>query len=238
MTTAPGESPQPREKQAVIASRHCCARRAIATERKTASHLPGSMTVRGKSSLKTPIVRMPCSVDAGRTAGTRPVRCRSMAPGFGNARAPALGLSTLNSMAFGLAVYASRCGLPHPRARLASGRWSGATGRAFHPQGPIERFLSASYISSPFPKPLGAIRNAEASWGEADRLVVARHFIASRPRTSMKSMNKPATASRWRFELKCSGRRTAAHVSRHSGPSFCGLLTYGPTGTPVISSAA
>ena len=102
---------------------------------------------------------MPCSVDAGRTAVTRPVQCRSVAPGFGSARAPTLGLSTLNSMAFELAVYASRCGLPRSRARLASGRWSGATGRAFHPQGSDERFLSASYISSPFPKPLGATRN-------------------------------------------------------------------------------
>jgi hypothetical protein len=32
-----------------------------------------------------------------------------------------LGLSTLNSMAFGLAVYASQGGLPHHHARLASG---------------------------------------------------------------------------------------------------------------------
>ena len=31
-------------------------------------------------------------------------------------------------MAFGLAVYASQCGLPRHHARLASGRWSGATG--------------------------------------------------------------------------------------------------------------
>ena len=53
---------------------------------------------------------------------------------------PTKGLSKLNSMAFGLAVYASQCGLPTPHARLASGRWSGATGRAFHPQGSYERF--------------------------------------------------------------------------------------------------
>jgi hypothetical protein len=33
------------------------------------------------SSWGTPIVRLPCSVDAGRTAGTRPVKCRSVAPG-------------------------------------------------------------------------------------------------------------------------------------------------------------
>jgi hypothetical protein len=92
------------------------------------------------SSWGTPIVRSPCSVDAGRTACTRPVRCRSVAPGIRKAKAPAKGLSTLNSMAFGLAVYASQCGLPAPHARLASGRWSGATGRAFHPQGSDERF--------------------------------------------------------------------------------------------------
>ena len=83
-----------------------------------------------------------CSVDSGRTACTRPLRCRSMAPGIRTAKAPTKGLSTLNSMAFGLAVYASQCGLPRHHARLASGRWSGATGRAFHPQGSNERFQS------------------------------------------------------------------------------------------------
>ena len=88
----------------------------------------------------TPSVRSPCSVDAGRTARTRPLRCSSAAPGIRKAKAPTKGLSTLNSMAFELAVYASQGGLPAPHARLASGRWSGATGRAFHPQGPAERF--------------------------------------------------------------------------------------------------
>jgi hypothetical protein len=83
------------------------------------------------SSWRTPNVRLPCSVDAGRTAGTRPVQCRSVAPGIRTAKAPAKGLSTLNSMAFGLAVYASPRRLPYYDARLASGRWSGATGRAF-----------------------------------------------------------------------------------------------------------
>ena len=43
-------------------------------------------------------------------------------------------------MAFRLAVYASQGGLPHHHARLASGRWSGATGRAFHPKDSDERF--------------------------------------------------------------------------------------------------
>ncbi len=35
---------------------------------------------------------------------------------------------------------ASQRRLPGRHARLASGRWSGATGRAFHPQGSAERF--------------------------------------------------------------------------------------------------
>src|SRR5262249_35550549 len=65
------------------------------------------------SSRGTPIARLPCSVDAGRTAVTRPLQCRSVAPGMCKAEAPATGLSTLNSTAFGLAVYASPPGLPH-----------------------------------------------------------------------------------------------------------------------------
>jgi hypothetical protein len=94
------------------------------------------------SSWGTPSVRSPCSVDAGRTAGTGPLRCSSVAPGDRRAKAPAKGLSTLNSMAFGLAVYASQCGLPTPRARLASSRWSDSTAQASRPQGPTERFQS------------------------------------------------------------------------------------------------
>src|SRR5262245_53973713 len=60
------------------------------------------------SSWRTPIVRLHMfHTDAGRTADTRPLRCRDMALGNRTAKAPAKGLSTLNSMAFGLAVYAS-----------------------------------------------------------------------------------------------------------------------------------
>ena len=107
--------------------------------------LPGSQ--------ETPIVRLPCSIDAGRTAGTRPLRCRGVAPGMCKAKAPAKGLSALNSRAFGLAVYASPGGLPRPDARLASSRWSDATGRASHPQGSYERFPRCNrYIPSSFPK--------------------------------------------------------------------------------------
>ena len=66
-----------------------------------------------------------------------------MAPATGKTKAPArLPLSKLNSMAFGLAVYASQRWLPRRHARLASSRWSDVTGRAFHPQGSNERFQS------------------------------------------------------------------------------------------------
>jgi hypothetical protein len=111
------------------------------------------------SSWRTPIVRLHMfHTDAGRTAVTRPLQCRGVALGNRTAKAPARGLSTLNSMAFGLTVYASQCGLPRSHARLASGRWSGATGRAFHPQGSAERFLkSFLHLIPPFPSLLGAI---------------------------------------------------------------------------------
>jgi hypothetical protein len=100
----------------------------------------------------TPSVRLPCLVDAGRTARTRPLRCSGAAPGDRKARAPTKGLSALNSMGFGLAVYASQCGLPTPHATLASSRWSDTTGRAFHPKGSDDRFQSVNYISSSSPK--------------------------------------------------------------------------------------
>ncbi len=85
------------------------------------------------SSWGTPIVRLHMFFDSGRTACTRPVWSSSMALGMRKAKAPTISLSKLNSMAFGLAVCASWCGLPQPHARLASSRWSDATGRASHP---------------------------------------------------------------------------------------------------------
>jgi hypothetical protein len=67
------------------------------------------------SSWGTPLVRLRMfHTDAGRTAGTRPLQCRGVALGHRTAKAPAKGLSTLNSMAFRLAVSASQCGLPRP----------------------------------------------------------------------------------------------------------------------------
>src|SRR5262249_1994812 len=105
------------------------------------------------SSWGTPLVRLRMfHTDAGRTASTRPLRCRGMALGHRTAKAPAKGLSTLNSMAFGLAVYASQCKLPCPTQD-----WLPAAGQAL-PDGPSTRkvplkgFRSASYISSSLPK--------------------------------------------------------------------------------------
>ena len=66
------------------------------------------------SSWGTPIVRLHMFRDSGRTAYTRPIQCSSMALGRSKAKAPTKGLSTLNSMAFGLAVYASPSSLPPP----------------------------------------------------------------------------------------------------------------------------
>src|SRR5262249_44513907 len=73
---------------------------------------PAGMSLRRRqdlpSSWGTPIVRLHMfHTDAGRTADTRPFLCLVMALVPRTAKAPAKGLSTLNSMAFGLAVYAS-----------------------------------------------------------------------------------------------------------------------------------
>ena len=99
---------------------------------------------------------------------TRPLRCSRVTPGMRKAKVPTKGLSTLNSMAFGLAVYASQCGLPSPHARLASGRWSGVTGRAFHPQDSAERFPSCFLTSHPpFPSFLSQSHPPKVDLGSA-----------------------------------------------------------------------
>ena len=95
------------------------------------------------SSWGTSMIRLHMfQTDAGRTACARPLRRSSAAPGMQKAEAPTTGLSELNSMAFGLAVYASKRGLPHHHARLASSCWSGSAGRDSHPQGSDGRFQS------------------------------------------------------------------------------------------------
>ncbi len=80
--------------------------------------------------------------DSGRTVCVRPLRHNSVAPGMQKAKAPTKGLSELNSMAFGLAVYASWSELPQYHAKLASSCWSGSTEQGSHLQGSDERFQS------------------------------------------------------------------------------------------------
>jgi hypothetical protein len=80
--------------------------------------------------------------DAGRIACTRPYSAATWPLVITRQRLPRLGLSTLDSMAFGLAVYASQRRLPDDHARLAPSCWSGSTGRGSHPQGFDERFQS------------------------------------------------------------------------------------------------
>ena len=81
------------------------------------------------------------------------LRSSSMAPATETTKAPAMTtLSKLNSMAFGLAVYASPGLLPHPTQDSLP-----AAGQAL-PDGlstrrvPLKGFKDASYILSPFPK--------------------------------------------------------------------------------------
>jgi hypothetical protein len=82
--------------------------------------------------------------DAGRIACTRPYSAATWPLVITRQRLPRLGLSTLNSMAFGLAVYASQRRLPDDHAKLASSCWSSSTGRDSHPQGSDERFQSCN----------------------------------------------------------------------------------------------
>lgn len=92
------------------------------------------------SSWGIPIVRLHMFSRRRQDCWHQTIKCRSVALASGIAKAPTKGLSTLNSMAFGLAVYASPDELPTFDVRLASGRWSVSTRRAFHPQDSCERF--------------------------------------------------------------------------------------------------
>ena len=95
------------------------------------------------------MIRLHMFLDAGGIADTRPIQCQNSALGACNAKAPPIGLSTLNSMAFGLAVYALPDGLPAYDTRLASGCWSGSAERGFHPQDSVERFQCCFLTSHP-----------------------------------------------------------------------------------------
>jgi len=154
---------------------------------------PGSPKFLGN--LNCPSARV--LTDAGRTAHTRPFWCSSVAPGPPGAKAPTKGLSTPNSMAFRLAVYASPGSLPHHDARLASGCWSGSTGWAFHPQDSDERFQDCilTFLSS-------SPKLCLAQWGQPQQTsdCGSRH----RPRSPQRA-------------LSASGRFVLSHLRPQSG---------------------
>ena len=140
------------------------------------------------SSWGTPIVRLHMfQADAGRIAYTRPLRCCSVALGDSKAKAPTRGLSTLNSMAFKLVVYASQDRLPCRHARLTSSCWSSSTGRAFHPQGSDERFQSCKlHLILLSQASLGARNLPDARNGPASgQILLFCPFLASAVHTSV-----------------------------------------------------
>jgi hypothetical protein len=97
----------------------------------------------------TPTSALPS--DPGGTSSTRPVQYAGTAPAICTTKAPTtIFLSRLNSTAFVVAVYASRWGSPHHRARLASGCWPNSTRRDCSPVGP--HWKVSGRVLSPFPR--------------------------------------------------------------------------------------
>ncbi len=91
--------------------------------------------------------------DAGRTACTRPLECSSVALGHRMAKAPTKGLLTLNSMAFGLAVYASQGRLPDTTQDSLPVAGQALLDGVFTRKVPMKGFKVEYYIFlSPFPK--------------------------------------------------------------------------------------
>jgi hypothetical protein len=80
------------------------------------------------------------------------IQCSNVALGHRKAKAPTKGLSALNSMASGLAVYASPSSLPPPTQDSLPVAGQALPDGLFTRKVPMKNFRSASYISSPFPK--------------------------------------------------------------------------------------
>jgi hypothetical protein len=82
--------------------------------------VPSSGNFRREASRASQVPRQPwCPYalffDPGRTRHTRPIRCAGAAPAMSTTKAPTTkNLSGLHGTAWGLAVYASSCALPHP----------------------------------------------------------------------------------------------------------------------------
>ena len=90
--------------------------------------------------------------DAGRTARTRPYSAAAWPLIIERQRLPQLGLSTLNSMAFGLAVYASQRRLPDTTQDSLPVAGQALLDGLFTRKVPMKGFKVVIYISSPFPK--------------------------------------------------------------------------------------
>ena len=131
------------------------------------------------SSWRTPIVRLHMlQSDSGRTADTRPLRCSCVALGTKTAKAPTKGLSKLNSMAFGLAAYASQCASPRPTQHSLPAAGQALLDGLYTRRIPTKGFRFASCISSPFPKLLGAIWStgaAKCDYSQTRKSELSRH---------------------------------------------------------------
>jgi len=90
--------------------------------------------------------------DAGRTADTRPSGAAAWPLVIERQRLPRWGLSTLNSMAFGLAVYASPSSLPPPTQNSLPVAGQALLDGVLTRKVPMKGFKVVDYISSPFPK--------------------------------------------------------------------------------------
>ena len=73
-------------------------------------------------------------------------------PWYQMAKAPTKGLSTLNSMAFGLAVYASQCGYPNATQDSLPVAGQALLDGILTRKVPMKGFKVVIYISFPFPK--------------------------------------------------------------------------------------
>ncbi len=80
------------------------------------------------------------------------IKCSSVAPGMQKAKAPTKGLSALNSIAFGLAAYASPSSLPPPTQDSLPVAGQALLDGLLTRKIPMKGFKAVTYISSPSPK--------------------------------------------------------------------------------------
>jgi hypothetical protein len=132
-----------------------------------------------------------CSVDAGRTAATRPLRCRSVALVSEQQRLPRKvfrrsiawlsdWLSTLRS-----------AGYPRLTQDSHSVAGQGLPDGLSTPRVPLKGFRAVSFISSPFSKLVAAIRSTEASVNLLARVDVVGPMRAAPSQRARVSLGQP-----------------------------------------------